>query len=76
MVFTVEPGLYIDPEREAVTFRLREYSEEEMWERRFRLGVAAAKKLEEEEKAPGPQGDPSGARASSAASACASRTTS
>jgi Xaa-Pro aminopeptidase len=51
MVFTVEPGLYIDPDREEVTFHLREYSEQEMWERRDRLGVAAAKKLEDEEKA-------------------------
>jgi len=51
MVLTVEPGLYFDPERETVTLHLREYSEEEMWERRYRLGVAAAKKLEEEEKA-------------------------
>ena len=51
MVLTVEPGLYFDPEREAVTFHLCEYSEEEMWERRYRLGMAAAKKIEEEEKA-------------------------
>jgi Xaa-Pro aminopeptidase len=51
MVFTVEPGLYFDPEREQATFSLREYSEDEMWERRFRLGAATAKKLEEEEKA-------------------------
>jgi Xaa-Pro aminopeptidase len=51
MVVTVEPGLYVDPERESVTFHLREYSEEEMWERRFRLGLAAAKKMEDEEKA-------------------------
>jgi Xaa-Pro aminopeptidase len=51
MVVTVEPGLYFDSERNTVTFHLREYSEEEMWERRFRLGVAAAKKIEEEEKA-------------------------
>ena len=51
MVFTVEPGIYIDPERESVTFHLREYSEDEMWERRLRLGMAAAKKLEDEEKA-------------------------
>jgi len=29
------PGLYFDPEREAVTFHLREYSEDEMWERRL-----------------------------------------
>jgi Xaa-Pro aminopeptidase len=54
MVFTVEPGLYFDPEREEVTFHLREYSEQEMWERRDRLGVAAAKKLEDEEKAKAP----------------------
>ena len=51
MVLTVEPGLYFDPERAAVTFHLREYSEEEMWERRYRLGMAAAKKIEDEEKA-------------------------
>src|SRR2546425_5016716 len=51
MVFTVEPGLYIHPERESATFYLREYSEDEQLERRLRLGVAAAKKLEEEEKA-------------------------
>jgi len=51
MVLTVEPGLYIDPERESVTFHLREYSEDEMWERRFRLGMATAKKIEDEEKA-------------------------
>jgi Xaa-Pro aminopeptidase len=51
MVLTVEPGLYFDPEREAVTFHLHEFSEEEMWERRYRLGAAAAKKIEEEEKA-------------------------
>jgi len=51
MVVTVEPGLYFDPERTSVTFHLREYSEEETWERRFRLGMAAAKKIEDEEKA-------------------------
>jgi Xaa-Pro aminopeptidase len=54
MVFTVEPGIYIDPARESVTFHLREYSEEEVWERRLRLGVAAAKKLEDDEKAKAP----------------------
>ena len=51
MVVTVEPGLYFDPERTSVTFHLREYSEEETWDRRFRLGMAAAKKIEDEEKA-------------------------
>src|SRR5881409_2305388 len=55
MVFTVEPGLYVDPERESVTYSLREYSEEEQWERRYRLGVVAAKKLEEDEKAKAPK---------------------
>ena len=32
----------------------REYSEEETWERRYRLGFSAAKRLEEEEKAAAP----------------------
>src|SRR2546427_555789 len=51
MVLTVEPGLYFDPDRETVTYHLREYSEDEMWERRLRFGAAAAKKMEDEEKA-------------------------
>jgi Xaa-Pro aminopeptidase len=51
MVVTVEPGLYFDPERDSVSFALREYSEEEMWDRRTRLGMATARRLEEEEKA-------------------------
>jgi len=51
MVLTVEPGLYVDPERPVATFHLREYDEQEMWDRRLRLGMAAAKKLEDEEKA-------------------------
>jgi Xaa-Pro aminopeptidase len=54
MVFTVEPGIYVDPARESVTFHLREYSEDEMWERRLRLGMTAARKLEDEEKAKAP----------------------
>jgi Xaa-Pro aminopeptidase len=54
MVFTVEPGLYIDPDREEVTFHLREYSEHDVWERRDRIGIAAARKLEDEEKAKAP----------------------
>jgi Xaa-Pro aminopeptidase len=51
MVVTVEPGLYFDPDRESVSFALHEYSEEEMWDRRTRLGMATARRLEEEEKA-------------------------
>jgi Xaa-Pro aminopeptidase len=51
MVFTVEPGLYVDPGRETAAFPLLEYSEEERWDRRARLGAAAARKLEDEERA-------------------------
>ena len=51
MVFTVEPGLYIDPTRASVTFHLLEYSEDERADRRMRLGLAAAKKIEDEERA-------------------------
>jgi Xaa-Pro aminopeptidase len=51
MIVTVEPGLYFDPERESVTLALHEFSEEEMWDRRLRLGMSAAKRLEDEEKA-------------------------
>ena len=54
MVLTVEPGLYFDPDRESMTFALREYSEDEMWERRLRLGMAAARRLEDEDKAKAP----------------------
>jgi Xaa-Pro aminopeptidase len=54
MIVTVEPGLYFDPERESVTLSLHEFSEEEMWDRRLRLGMAAAKRHEEEEKAKAP----------------------
>src|SRR5438046_4947783 len=40
MVFKVEPGLYVDPARETATFYLREDSDDELCERRFRLGLA------------------------------------
>jgi Xaa-Pro aminopeptidase len=49
MVFTVEPGIYIDPEREVISFPLLEYDYEERVERRYRLGIEAARKLEAEE---------------------------
>jgi len=55
MVLTVEPGLYFDPERVEVTYHQREYNEDEMWERRYRLGMAAAKKIEDDEKAQAPK---------------------
>ncbi|MGZ8753963.1 MAG: aminopeptidase P N-terminal domain-containing protein [Acidimicrobiia bacterium] len=51
MVFTVEPGLYVDPERASVSFPLLEYDYEAWMERRYLLGTEAARKLETEEKA-------------------------
>lgn len=50
MAFTVEPGLYIDPERETASFSVLEYDHDLWLERRYRLGTDAAKKLEAEEK--------------------------
>jgi len=50
MAFTVEPGLYVDPEQESVAFPLLEYDFEAWMERRYRLGTDAARKLEAEEK--------------------------
>jgi Xaa-Pro aminopeptidase len=55
MVLTVEPGLYFDPEREAATFALREYRDADIRERRDRLGMAVASKLEREEQEQAPK---------------------
>jgi Xaa-Pro aminopeptidase len=55
MVLTVEPGLYVDPAREMATFALREYSDVDIWERRDRLGMAVARKLEQEEQEHAPK---------------------
>ncbi|NIA23972.1 MAG: M24 family metallopeptidase [Gammaproteobacteria bacterium] len=50
MVFTVEPGIYIDPEREVGKFALLEYDLDDWMERRYRLGTEAARKVEAEER--------------------------
>ena len=50
MSFTVEPGLYVDPERQSNAFPLLEYDFEAWTERRYRLGTDAAKRIEAEEK--------------------------
>ena len=50
MVFTVEPGLYVDPERPSVSFSLLEYDHDAWMERRYLLGTEAARKLEADEK--------------------------
>jgi Xaa-Pro aminopeptidase len=53
MAFTVEPGLYVAPDKTEVELRLLEYDLDEWNERRVRLGpkAAAAKEAEEKEAA-------------------------
>ena len=55
MSFTVEPGIYIAPDQEAVDFVLMEYDSSARYERRYRIGAEAAKKLEEEEMKDAPR---------------------
>jgi Xaa-Pro aminopeptidase len=55
MVLTVEPRLYVDPAREMATYALRAYSDVAMRERRDRLGMAVARKLEQEEQEHAPK---------------------
>jgi Xaa-Pro aminopeptidase len=50
MAFTVEPGLYVAPDRSEVEFALLEYDLDEWTERRVTMGTAAARKLEDEAK--------------------------
>ncbi len=50
MALTIEPGLYVDPHRESVSLSLLEYDLDVWMERRYVLGIEAAKKLEAEEK--------------------------
>ncbi len=50
MAFTVEPGLYVGPGRDKVTFHLLEYDIDEWGERRLRLGMEEARKLEAAEQ--------------------------
>ncbi|MFP3881535.1 MAG: aminopeptidase P N-terminal domain-containing protein [Actinomycetota bacterium] len=53
MCFTVEPGLYVAPDKSRIELTLLEYDPEEWNERRIRLGrkAAAAKESEEKENA-------------------------
>jgi Xaa-Pro aminopeptidase len=50
MVFTVEPGIYVDPERHVLKLPLLEYDLDEWSERRYQLGAEAAKDLEHKER--------------------------
>ena len=51
MTFTIEPGLYVDPEKDSILVSLLEYDLDAWMERRYLMGTEAAKKLEAEEKA-------------------------
>ncbi|HEY6634084.1 MAG TPA: M24 family metallopeptidase, partial [Acidimicrobiia bacterium] len=51
MSFTVEPGIYVAPDKAEIELTLLEYDLEEQNERRIRLGRKAAAALEAEERA-------------------------
>jgi Xaa-Pro aminopeptidase len=50
MSFTVEPGIYVGPDKGKIELALLEYDPEERNERRVRLGSKAAAALEAEER--------------------------
>jgi Xaa-Pro aminopeptidase len=50
MSFTVEPGLYVGPDKREIELTLLEYNTEERNERRIRLGSSAAAAAEAEEQ--------------------------
>ena len=50
MVFTVEPGLYVAPDKSEIELTLLAYDPDEWNERRIRLGRKAAAAREKEEK--------------------------
>lgn len=54
MCLTVEPGMYIPPDRPTVDMVLLEHDLDAWLERRILLGSAAARRLEEEERAAAP----------------------
>jgi Xaa-Pro aminopeptidase len=49
MTFTIEPGLYVAPDKPEIELALLEYDRDERFERRIRLGSAKAAALEAEE---------------------------
>lgn len=51
MSFTVEPGIYVAPDRPEVTFRLHPHDLDAWTERRIMLGATAAREAEAEEMA-------------------------
>ncbi len=55
MVFTVEPGIYVDPDRESIQLAMLEFDIDERMERRMLLGAAKAKELEKKESEAAPK---------------------
>ncbi|MDH3499809.1 MAG: aminopeptidase P N-terminal domain-containing protein [Acidimicrobiia bacterium] len=55
MAFTVEPGVYIAPDRPELELAMFEYDIDEWVERRMMLGIAKAKELEAEEREKAPK---------------------
>ena len=51
MTFTVEPGVYIDPNRPVVEFALLEYDEDEERLQKYELGAAEARRRREAARA-------------------------
>ena len=54
MAFTIEPGIYVDPEREEFELSMLEYDLDEWTERRMLVGTAKAKELEKQEREAAP----------------------
>lgn len=54
MAFTVEPGVYVDPERAEIELPMLEYDLDEWTERRMLLGAAKAKEVEKREREAAP----------------------
>jgi len=50
MSFTVEPGIYVDRDRQTIELSMLEYDVDEWVERRIMLGVTKAKELEKAER--------------------------
>lgn len=50
MAFTIEPGLYVSPDKPEIELEMLEYDREEWFQRRIREGDAKASAMEAEER--------------------------
>lgn len=55
MAFTVEPGIYVDPDRESIQLAMLEFDIDERMERRMLLGPAKAREIEKKEREAAPK---------------------